>query len=72
MELGNLSAVERKVLGALLILANNSMDTIVTQTALATTMGYKKPGGAITFALRALEMKNYISTKNKGEYRVLI
>lgn len=70
--MGNLPAVERKVLGALLILADNDMGLTSTMKNIATTMGYKQPGGAITFALRALEMKNYIETTNKGEYKVLI
>lgn len=67
-----LNTVEKKVLGALLILADEDMVVNAKNTVIARTMGYKRSGGAITFALRILEMNNYIMVLPKGEYKVLL
>lgn len=71
MGTSNLTVVEKKVLGAMLIHTNNDMVVEATRQQIANTMGYKRTGGAITFAIQALEMKNFI-TSEKGEYVVLI
>lgn len=68
---GNLQTVERKVLGAMLIHSDDNMDVNATLKEIAKTMGYKSTGGAITFAIRALEMKNFISVREEG-YKVLL
>ena len=68
----NLRTVEKKVLGAMLILADDDMNVKTSMKQLAETMGYKKAGGALTFAIEALEMKNYIATIGKGQYKVLL
>jgi len=70
-ETGNLRTVERKVLGALLILADDNMIVDADTITIAHTMGYKSTGGAITFAMQALEMKNYITVEN-NKFKVLI
>lgn len=68
----NLRVVERKVLGALLQLADNDLNVTCTQKELAQRMGYKQTGGAINFALEGLEIKNYLSRLGKNQYTVLI
>lgn len=71
MSSSNLNIVEKKVLGAMLVHSNNEMVVDANMKQLAKTMGYKSTGGAITFAIRALEMKNYIAKQNEG-YKVLL
>lgn len=72
MQVSNLNKVEKKVLGAMLILADENMSVQANMTKIANIMGYKASGGAISFAIQALEMKNYIAIKRKCEYQVLI
>lgn len=67
----SLRMIERKVLGAMLIRADNDMNVVATKRELAHTMGYKEPGGVITLALVSLEMKNFIAVTEKG-YKVWI
>ena len=69
MELGG---VEKKVIGAMLILSDKDNVVKASYTQLARAMGYAKPGGAITFAVKSLEMQNYIAVLGKNEYKVLI
>ena len=68
----NLGGVERKLLGALLILSDkhNVVETSIKN--IATTMGYKATGGAITFAFKSLEMNNYITVIGNGKIKVLV
>lgn len=73
----SLGTVEKKVLGALLILADTNKDgelvTAVSTNQIAEKMGYKKSGGVITYALRILEHKNIIAPlEKKGTYKILI
>lgn len=68
----NLRTVEKKVLGAMLILADDNMTVKASTSKIAEVMGYRKTGGALTFAIEALEMKNYIATIEKGHYKVLL
>lgn len=68
----NLRVIEKKVLGALLILANDQMEVKASKGEIAKVMGYKKTGGAITFAIDALEMKNHITILDKGLYKILL
>lgn len=67
----NLRTVEKKVLGAMLIHTDNEMVVQGTKLQWAQTMGYKSTGGAITFAIQALEMKNFI-TSDEGKFKVLL
>lgn len=71
MSASNLRTVEKKVLGAMLIHTGEDMMVNAKMVQLAHTMGYKAVGGAITFAIQALEMKNFIS-KEDGRYKVLL
>jgi hypothetical protein len=71
LQASNLRTVERKLLGAMLIHANDEMEVQCNMTTLASTMGYKRTGGAITFALQMLEMKNFIES-NERKYKVLL
>ena len=70
MELG---VVERKVLGALMLMANEANEVKTTVRKIAETIGYKEPGGAISFALRILERDNHIVRvpNQKSTYKVL-
>lgn len=72
MASSNLRTIERKVLGALLVLADNEMNVIAKHNDIVGVMGYKKTGGIVTYALQSLEMKNYIQINDKGNYTVLI
>lgn len=67
----HLGVVERKVLGALLLMSGNDMTVKAKLIEIAHKMGYKDVGGVITYAIRSLDIKNYISTDN-GKYTVLI
>ena len=68
----SLKAVDKKVLGALLVLADDEMITHAKQHEIARVMGYKSSGGAIAFALRALEYNNFIMTIEQGIYKILL
>jgi hypothetical protein len=62
--------IERKLLGALLILYDDNMEFSGTTTEIANTMGYKNAGGGISLAMQILEFKNHImvnrtESKNK-------
>lgn len=72
MHLGNLGIIEKKVLGALLILAKGENTIEATQQQIADTMKYKKSGGAITYAIKMLEHDNYIVKLDKHRYKILI
>ena len=54
MQFDNLGTVERKVLGALIILADEKKTINAPLKDLADVMGYKRTGGAMTFALAGL------------------
>jgi hypothetical protein len=72
MHVPNLGVVEKKVFGALLILSDSNQVTSANNAQIAHTMGYKKGGGAITFALKSLEMSNRILCVTKGTYKVYL
>lgn len=73
MQYGNLGVVEKKVLGAMMILANEVNVVKATITDIAETMGYKTTGGAITYALRVLERDNFVARlPQKRTYKLLI
>ena len=66
-----LSPVDKKVLGAMLIAANEDMQVEkMTQNKLADMIGYKASGGILTYSLRILEMNNYITKTGKQAYMV--
>lgn len=67
-----MSPVACKVLGALILMANDDNVVEATQVEIAHTMGYKKSGGAITYALHFLELYNFINIEKKGVYRILL
>jgi DNA-binding MarR family transcriptional regulator len=72
MQFGNLGVIEKKVLGALLILSDKDNTTKATHSDIAQAMGYKTDGGAITFALKILERDNFIVRTAKGTYKLLV
>ncbi len=74
MQLDNLGVVERKVLGAMLIAANNNNDSTVkiTQNEIADLIGYKRSGGALSFAIKILERDNFLICTGRSTYKLLI
>lgn len=68
----DLSLVERKVLGALLIRVNEDMEVNIRMSEIARIIGYKTVGGALSNAIKILEMKNYLVPLEKGGYKVLL
>lgn len=70
--MSNLGVIEKKVLGALIILTNAQNVAKVSATTIAKTMGYKRSGGAITFALKSLELNNHIEKLPDGSYKVFL
>lgn len=72
MSISNLTSVERKVLGALLINADDNLYAKVTLAKIAITMGYVKGGGQISSALRALELQNMIAKIDNYGYKIFI
>lgn len=67
-----LGTVERKVLGALLILADDNNVVTTTLRKIANQIGYKTSGGAISFALKILERDNFIIRNNTKQIKILI
>lgn len=72
MQFGNLGIVERKVLGALIIMANENKIAKVTMQDVADVIGYKAAGGALTFAIKILERDNFIVRTASRTYKLLI
>lgn len=72
MDTGNLNKVEKKVLGAMLILADERGKVEASIQTIAKRMGYKRGGGIISYAIQALEMKDYIMKHEPGKYTVLL
>ena len=72
MQFDNLGMVERKVLGALIIMADDEKTAKASLKAIADNIGYKAVGGALTFAVKILERDNFIVRDNKGIYKLLI
>lgn len=67
-----LEKVEKKVLSALILLADKNNRVDATQAEIAKIMGYKKSGGTITYALRSLEQNKAVKKLGKGRYQILI
>lgn len=74
LQLDNLGVVERKVLGAMLIIANNTNNNTVkvSMNELADLIGYKTSGGALSFAIKILERDNFLICTDRSTYKLLI
>lgn len=76
--MSNLGEIEKKTLGAMLMMSDNDGNVEAFSIEIAHKLGYKAMGGAITFALKSLEMNNYIAIMQKGncarktKYKVFI
>lgn len=70
--MSNLGVIEKKVLGALIMMCDKNNTVRVTTTQIAKAMGYKRSGGAITFALKNLELNNHIEKLPDGNYKVYV
>ena len=74
-----LGVIERKMLGALMILVDDNGIVDASNIEIANTMGYAKAGGALTLAAKVLESENYIIVLNREapkregrKYKILI
>ncbi|MGN0302431.1 MAG: hypothetical protein ACI4BI_06120 [Anaerotardibacter sp.] len=67
-----LSVVERKVYGALIMKVNDEGYVKIKGKAIAEAIGYKAYGGIITYALQTLQYKNHIRQIGKNEYMVYV
>jgi hypothetical protein len=72
MQFDNLGVIERKVLGALLIMAREDNTVKTTYSKIAQTIGYKNAGGALSFAIKILERDNFIVKLDNGSYKLLV
>jgi hypothetical protein len=70
--MSQLGTIERKVFGALVILADDKNVAKASLSQIAKAMGYKRAGGALTFALKTLEFNNHIQKISNGVYRVYL
>jgi DNA-binding MarR family transcriptional regulator len=70
--MSNLGVIEKKALGALITLCDANNITRVSMRELARAMGYKATGGAITLALKTLEMNNHIERLENNTYKVFL
>jgi len=71
--MNELGEIERKVLGALLKMSDETLTTKrVTLDTLAKEINYKTSGGAITYALRLLEKNNYIIKLPEKRIKILV
>lgn len=68
----SLSTIEKKVFGALVMLSDKKGIAKASTTQIAKVMGYKASGGALTFALKILELNNHIQKQEDGSYKVFI
>ena len=70
--MSQLGVIEKKVFGALVILSNQKNIAKASTNQIAKAMGYKRGGGAITFALKSLEMNNHIQRMDDGSFKVFL
>lgn len=72
MKIGELGLVERRVLGALMVLSNSEKEIEANTTEIAEAIGYKRNGGSISSALKILQYENIITKIDKRRYKLLI
>lgn len=68
----SLGVVDRKVYGALLMICDSNLVARANHKEIARLIGYKASGGIITYALKMLEVKNFIAPLEKNTYKVLL
>lgn len=67
-----MGVIERKVIGAMLIMTDENNIAKVTLQDVADLIGYKKSGGALSFAIKILERDNYLVKIASQTYKILI
>lgn len=72
MNLSDMTIIERRLLGALIMLADENGVVNASIEHISKTIGYKKSGGYITLALRLLEVQGYIQRIDRATIRVLV
>lgn len=70
--MNGLGVVDVRVLNTLMDLADKDNIVNITVTKLAKEIGYKETGGAITYALKTLQLMGKIRCIAKQTYRVLV
>lgn len=70
--MSHLGVIEKKVYGALLMLSNGENVVTASNQQIARKMGYKRSGGAISFALKSLEHHNHIEKRPDGSIKVFV
>lgn len=63
---------ELKVLGAIILLSKKEEYTPMQLKQISDKLNYKTSGGAISLAIKLLEMKNYISVQRQGDKKTKI
>lgn len=72
MQTNNLGLIEKKVLGALIVIMDENNIAKATLKDIASIMGYKDSGGAMSFALKVLERDNFLVRQDQSLYKILI
>lgn len=67
-----MGVIERKVMEVMLIVADKNNIAKVTLQDVADLIGYKKSGGALSFAIKILERDNYLVKIASQTYKILI
>ena len=70
--MNDMGVIERKVIGAMLIMTDENNIAKVTLQDVADLIGYKKSGGALSFAIKILERDNYLVKIASQTYKILI
>lgn len=70
--MNDMGVIERKVMGAMLITADENNIAKVTLKNVANLIGYKQSGGALSFAVKILERDNYLVKIASQTYKILI
>lgn len=62
----------RRMLGAMLVLANDQMEVTATLTEISNAAGYKATGGIQTYALQTLEHNNLLLKEGENKWLVTL
>lgn len=72
MSIRRLGVMEKKVLGALIVLSDKDNMVTATLENVANIIGYKKAGGTLTYAMRSLEKDGIIVMVSPRTYELQI
>lgn len=63
----DLNVIERKVLGALIMLSDTEGNVTTNMSQIARKIGYKTSGGVLGLCLKSLALQNLINFEHTGE-----